>query len=223
MPSLGHDLPGRTLAPGFGNPADPDRPHDPVPGEPTELLPSVGPRDRSEAVASDTTGEEGTRPKRGRRAVLIPAGVVFVLVMMVILAFELLTGRSLTAWTQGQDEPTSPSLLGGQSAPAHTDEDEDDEDTDTSVRDQEPQEEGTDTAPGTGTGDPDEPGTTPGDQGTDTPTVPTEPAEPPVEEPEPELPGEPAEPEPGDDEQGGDAPQDGAPRNGTQGEPAPTG
>lgn len=223
MPSLGHDLPGRTLAHGFGNPADPDRPHDPVPGEPTELLPSVGPRDRSEAVASDTTGEEGTRPKRGRRAVLIPAGVVFVLVMMVILAFELLTGRSLTAWTQGQDEPTSPSLLGGQSAPAHTDEDEDDEDTDTSVRDQEPQEEGTDTAPGTGTGDPDEPGTTPGDQGTDTPTVPTEPAEPPVEEPEPELPGEPAEPEPGDDEQGGDAPQDGAPRNGTQGEPAPTG
>ncbi|MEU3306350.1 hypothetical protein [Nocardiopsis sp. NPDC006832] len=224
MPSLGHDLPGRTLAHGFGNPADPDRPHDPVPGEPTELLPSVGPRDRSGAVASDTTGEGGTRPKRGLRAVLIPAGVVFVLVMLVVLAFELLTGRSLTAWTQGQDEPTSPSLLGGQSAPAHPGEDdEDDEDTDTSESDQGPQEEGTETAPGTGTEEPAEPGTTPGDQGTDTPTVPTDPAEPPAEEPEPELPEEPAEPGPGDGGQGGDAPQDGAPQNGARGESAPTG
>lgn len=221
MPSLGRDLPGQTLAHGFGNPADPTRPHDPVPGEPTELLPSVGPRDHSDTAASDRTGEEGTRPKRGRRAVLIPAGAVFVLVMLVILAFELLTGRSLTAWTQGQDEPTSPSLLGGQSAPARTGED--DEETAPSESDEAPQEEGTDTAPGTGTEDPAEPGTTPGDQGTDTPTVPTDPAEPPAEEFEPELPEEPAEPEPGDGGQGGDTPQDGAPQNGAQGESAPTG
>lgn len=226
MPSLGRDLPGQTLAHGFGNPADPTRPHDPVPGEPTELLPSVGPDDDSDTAASDATGEEGTRPERGWRAVLIPAGVVFVLVMLVILAFELLTGRSLTAWTQGQQEPTSPSLLGGQSAPAHTGED---EDADTSENDREPQEEGTDTAPGTGTEDPAEPGTSPGEQDTDTPSVPTEPAEPPAEDPEPQLPQDPGEPEPepGDGEQGGDVPQDGAPQggtqNGTQGGSVPTG
>lgn len=221
MPSLGRDLPGRTLAHGFGNPADPTRPHDPVPGEPTELLPSVGPRDHSGTAASETTGEEGVRPKRGLRAVLIPAGVVFVLVMLVILAFELFTGRSLTAWTQGQDEPTSPSLLGGQSAPAHTGED--DEGSDPSENDPVPREEETDTAPGTGPEDPAEPGTTPGDQGTDTPIVPTDPVEPPVEEPAPGVPEEPAEPEPGDGGRGGDAPQEGAPQNGTQGESAPTG
>lgn len=222
MPSVGQGLPGETLAHGFGNPADPTRPHDPVTDHPTELLPRVGPRDDADATADASEGD-GTRPKRGWRAVLIPAGAVFVLVMLVILVFELFTGRSLTAWTQGQDETTSPSLLGGQSAPARTGED---EDTDTSESDRAPQEEGTETVPGTGTEEPIEPGTPPGDQETDAPTAPTDPVEPPAEEPAPEQPREPVEPAPGDGGQGGDAPQGDAPQGEApegRNESAPTG
>ncbi|MEV2277254.1 hypothetical protein AB0I72_16885 [Nocardiopsis sp. NPDC049922] len=67
----------------------------------------------------------GERPaRRSWKAVLVPAVIVFTLVMLVILAFELLTGRSMTAWMHGQDEPTAPSLLGGgTSAPPAQEED----------------------------------------------------------------------------------------------------
>ncbi|MFL1431991.1 MULTISPECIES: hypothetical protein [unclassified Nocardiopsis] len=63
---------------------------------------------------SDPDGAPGQDPaRRGWRAYAVPAAVVFGLAMLVILLFELFTGRSLTAWTQGQDEPTSPTLFGG--------------------------------------------------------------------------------------------------------------
>lgn len=55
--------------------------------------------------------------RRGWRACAVTAAVVFGLVMLVILLFEVFTGRSLTAWTQGQEEHTSPTLFGGTSAP----------------------------------------------------------------------------------------------------------
>ncbi|MBE2999607.1 hypothetical protein IDM40_12940 [Nocardiopsis sp. HNM0947] len=66
---------------------------------------------------ADEPEEAPTPRRRGWRAVLIPAALVFTVVMLVILAFELLTGRSLTAWTRGLDEQTSPSIVGGNSAP----------------------------------------------------------------------------------------------------------
>lgn len=47
------------------------------------------------------------------RMLVIPAAVVFVGVMLVILAFELLTGRSLSDTVHGRTENSSPSLLGG--------------------------------------------------------------------------------------------------------------
>ncbi|MDE3723890.1 hypothetical protein PWG71_21070 [Nocardiopsis sp. N85] len=59
--------------------------------------------------------------RRGRR--LVFAAVVFALVMLAILVFELFTGRSLTAWTQGQDESTSPTLFGGDASVSSTQED----------------------------------------------------------------------------------------------------
>lgn len=51
--------------------------------------------------------------KRGWRSLVVPAVAVFVLVMLVILVFELFTGRSLTSWTRGEDQVTSPTLFGG--------------------------------------------------------------------------------------------------------------
>ncbi|MFI6578197.1 hypothetical protein ACIBFB_20615 [Nocardiopsis sp. NPDC050513] len=77
-------------------------------------------------TAEDDGGPSGgERPaRRGWKAVLVPAVIVFTLVMLVILAFELLTGRSMSAWTHGRDEPTAPSLLGGgTSAPPAQEED----------------------------------------------------------------------------------------------------
>ncbi|WP_017572634.1 prolipoprotein diacylglyceryl transferase [Nocardiopsis halotolerans] len=60
-----------------------------------------------------TRGGGGQRGRRGWRSMVVPAVVVFVLVMLVVLLFELFTGRSLTSWTQGGDESTAPTLLGG--------------------------------------------------------------------------------------------------------------
>ncbi|GAB2523399.1 ICP22 family protein [Nocardiopsis aegyptia] len=91
----------------------------PVDATRTMALPVVGdgpgpggPDGRHGQDGPDGTGTPA-RPRPTWRGVVIPAVVVFVLVMLVILAFELLTGRSLTAWTNGVDEQTSPSLLGG--------------------------------------------------------------------------------------------------------------
>ena len=76
----------------------------------TARIPDVG----------DPTGygsaAEAEPGRRGWRARVLPAAAVFVLAMLVILLFELFTGRSLTAWTQGQQEHTSPTLFGGTSA-----------------------------------------------------------------------------------------------------------
>lgn len=223
LPTLGQNLPGQTLAHGFGNPADPARPHDPITDEATALLPQASPEDPG--LARNAFEDGKARPERGWRAVLIPAGVVFVLVMLVILAFELFTGRSLTAWTQGQDEPTSPSLLGGHSAPAQPDEDE------VPLEPEVGQDPGDDPRPGSGpwsnTEEPVDPGTVPGDRETGTPTSPTVPPQPPAEGPQTEGPGDQVDPGEGDGSQGEGAPQDGAPQSGGQGgsqaEPAPTG
>ncbi|WP_435108150.1 hypothetical protein [Nocardiopsis synnemataformans] len=71
--------------------------------------------------------EDGRR--RGWRSLVIPATAVFVLVMLVILLFELFTGRSLTSWTQGSEEPSAPTLFGGSTSapPAEEGEPEDQE------------------------------------------------------------------------------------------------
>lgn len=173
MPMVGRDLPGQSVAHGFGNPEDPAVVGGPAAGA-TELMPQVGDgpggRDGLDAPDGfDESGEgaEAERPKRSWRTAAISAAAVFTLVMLVILAFELLTGRSLTAWTQGQDEPTSPSLFGGQSAPAQVE-----EETPESTGDDQPQGEN---APGTQ------------EPGTDVPVDP-EPTTPPAE-PQPEVPG----------------------------------
>ena len=160
MPVVGRDLPGQTVAHGFGNPEEPK--DDP-----------------------DGTAE---RPKRGWRTAALSAAAVFTLVMLVILAFELLTGRSLTAWTQGQEEHTSPSLLGGNSAPAQVEEEAPEPTQDeqpegrTDTGTQEPRDPGAPAEP-----EP-EPGTDPGEQQTDDPADQPDPVDPPVDE---EAPGEP--------------------------------
>ena len=71
------------------------------------------PEDATRTMVLPTVTDGPVRTRLNWRTVVIPATVVFVLVMLVILAFELLTGRSLTAWTNGVDESTAPSLLGG--------------------------------------------------------------------------------------------------------------
>lgn len=214
MPLPGRDLPGQTIAHGFGNPEDPTL----VGGAPaagaTEPLPRVGgPGDtRHPGGPGEDDGDwaaGGERPQRGWKAVAVSAAAVFTLVMLVVLAFELLTGRSLTAWTQGQGEPTSPSLFGGQSSRLLEEEE----------------------SPGATEGNQTENGTGSGnrEQGTDEPVAP-EPAGPPAE-PRPEVPGggtdpvqppadggEPVEPGGGQapDPEAEDPPEDGAPA-----EPAP--
>ncbi|MBB6171219.1 hypothetical protein HNR23_001279 [Nocardiopsis mwathae] len=54
------------------------------------------------------------------RAIVIPAAVVFVAVMAVILAIELLTGKTLSDTVQGNDVRSGPTILGGQSRSADT-------------------------------------------------------------------------------------------------------
>lgn len=169
IPMVGRELPGQTVAHGFGNPEDPTVVGGTAAADATELMPSVGdgPGGPSDADGSDE-GADAERPNRSWRTAVISAAAVFTLVMLVILAFELLTGRSLTSWTQGQDEPTSPSLFGGNSAPAQVEE----ETPETTGDDDQPQVEG-------------DPGTQ--DQWTDAPVDP-EPTTPPAE-PQPEVPG----------------------------------
>ncbi|MGW5877080.1 hypothetical protein ACWFMI_11105 [Nocardiopsis terrae] len=208
MPVLGRDLPGQTVAHGFGNPEAPAVVGGPAAPDATELMPAAH---ESYTGDPDGSGEGpgGERPKRGRRTAVVSAAAVFVLVMLVILAFELFTGRSLTAWTQGQDEPTSPSLLGGNSVTAQVEEEapEDTGDEPTPTED----------VPGTGEpeteapADP-EPTPTPEETGPDAPEETTDPVDPPVDEGTPEEPGGAEAPDPGTGE---------APENGAQPEPAP--
>ncbi|CAL9590587.1 hypothetical protein SUDANB121_05248 [Nocardiopsis dassonvillei] len=120
------DPPGTGPVPGL----PPTGPLPGLPGEPdttrTMAMPAVG----ADAAAAQSSGADaaGPRPggprtpdgppgggqaRRGWRAYALTAAAVFVLVMLVVLLFELFTGRSLTAWTQGRQEYTSPTLLGG--------------------------------------------------------------------------------------------------------------
>lgn len=220
MPMVGRELPGQTVAHGFGNPEDPALAGGPAAADATELLPPVGggPSGSSGAHSADGSdeGAGAERSKRGWRTAVISAAAVFTLVMLVILAFELLTGRSLTAWTQGQDEPTSPSLFGGHSAPAQVEE----EDPETTGDDDRPQVEN-------------DPGTQ--DQGTDVPVDPepttpppesqpdvpggggqTDPTDPPVDGEDPVEPGDGDAPDPGTENppEGNDAPPEPAPAPG---------
>ncbi len=161
-------------------------------------------RELPETTGDTVTGDPPSEPegRRGWRSLAVPAAAVFILVMLVILVFELFTGRSLTSWTRGSEEPSAPTLFGGSvSAPVHPEEGTEAPDT--------PQE-GPDAMPGRpeeqapGTGEQSVPGPgapedgTQGDDGTD-PT----PADPPVEEPQ--APGEQV-PAPGTGEQDGEAP-----------------
>lgn len=185
-------------------------------------------RTAGDGADGDGTGGEfadeaaPTPGRRGWRAVLIPAALVFTVVMLVILAFELLTGRSLTSWTRGLDEPTSPSIMGGNSEPAQ--EEESVPDPEAPVTEEPPAE-----APGLpeqqptqepeqgqsqepGTGRPEGGNGTDGDGsgGEPTPDPGGQEGTPPPEEPPEGEPGgsvPPPPPEPGDDGQGGQVPE----------------
>jgi hypothetical protein len=76
--------------------------------------------------SDDEAGGAGEREggrRRGWRSLVIPAAAVFALVMLVILVFELFTGRSLTSWTQGSEEPSAPTLFGGSTSAPPAEED----------------------------------------------------------------------------------------------------
>ncbi|NKZ00150.1 hypothetical protein [Nocardiopsis alborubida] len=85
----------------------------------TARMPAVGPRRPDPVVPDEHGGSDGATGaredgrRRGWRSLAVPAAAVFVLVMLVILLFELFTGRSLTSWTQGSEEPSAPTLFGG--------------------------------------------------------------------------------------------------------------
>lgn len=113
MPSLGATG-GRPTA--SGAPVDPTGRIDP--SEALPWLSTVGGEAKGAEEPAETDGGTGEAEpvRRGWRSVVIPAVAVFALAMMVILLFELFTGRSLTAWTQGRDEPTLPTLWGGSSS-----------------------------------------------------------------------------------------------------------
>ncbi|MFE6309180.1 hypothetical protein [Nocardiopsis sp. NPDC057823] len=127
--------------------------------------------------------EEQEPARRGWRAYAVPAAVVFGLVMLVILLFELFTGRSLTAWTQGQDEHTSPTLLGGGSSAPRVPEDEGTGDAPAGQEDrgQDGQdgtgEQSRDPAEGSSTPDPTAPATEPPTDGGDGGTDPVDPGD----------------------------------------------
>ncbi|MFC9089387.1 hypothetical protein [Nocardiopsis dassonvillei] len=99
----------------------------------TARMPAVGPwppgaddsggHGGSDGEADGADEREGGR-RRGWRSLVIPATAVFVLVMLVILVFELFTGRSLTSWTQGSQEPSAPTLFGGTTSAPPAEEDE---------------------------------------------------------------------------------------------------
>lgn len=84
------------------------------------------PETTGDTVTGDTdAGDPPSEPegRRGWRSLAVPAAAVFILVMLVILVFELFTGRSLTSWTRGSEEPSAPTLFGGSvSAPVHPEE-----------------------------------------------------------------------------------------------------
>src|SRR5690606_32366812 len=93
MPVVGRDLPGRTVAHGFGNPEDPTVVGGPA-ADATELMPLVGdgPGGRGhgdtghgEDVDDFGEGAGAEPPKRSRRTAVVSAAVVFTLVMLVIL------------------------------------------------------------------------------------------------------------------------------------------
>ncbi len=214
MPMVGRDLPGQTLAHGFGNPEDPAVVGVPAAADATELMPTAddGAGGRGHGGADDHgEGSVAEPAKRSRRTAVISAAVVFTLVMVVILAFELLTGRSLTAWTQGQDGSTSPSLLGGRS-------------TAEQVEDQGPETDGDvpSTTEDDGSGDRDQETDEQADPESTTPPVApqpevpgggqTDPTEPPVDDADPVEPGGDGVPDPGQENQPeGDTPAEPAP------------
>ncbi|GAA1100242.1 hypothetical protein GCM10009605_40130 [Nocardiopsis composta] len=116
---------------GPSDPSDPDaaagpgRYRDP---EATAVFGSVGTAGAADATrAMPSLGDphrDGAGPERDEeprtwwqryRMLVIPAAVVFAGVMLVILVFELFTGRSLSDTVHGRDGHSSPSLMGGSS------------------------------------------------------------------------------------------------------------
>ncbi|WP_150245953.1 ICP22 family protein [Nocardiopsis quinghaiensis] len=178
------DVPGATARTSVADPDDPD------PDDPDADGPGDGSRPR-----------RGGR-RRGWRSAMVPAVVVFVLAMLVILAFELFTGRSLTSWTRGTDEATAPTLFGGTTSapPAEESGSEDPATTGEAPEGSDPRgEDGTSGVPGA-PGDPQPTEPAPGGDGAEASPAPTAP---PADDPEtPEEPVEQA-PDPGAGEQGG--------------------
>ncbi|PDP84361.1 hypothetical protein CQJ94_27165 [Glycomyces fuscus] len=189
-------------------------PADPVGA--TARFPAPGPGDTGPGDPGgpgDSGGEGGRR--RGWRSLVIPATAVFVLVMLVILVFELFTGRSLTSWTQGSEESSSPTLFGGTTSAPPAEEDEPeypgtgDDTSDPSVGRQQEEGPGTDqpTAPDPGADTPEGGGT--GDGGVTEEDAPegtggtTEPTAPPEGDGGTQNPGGQA-PDPGTGGQGGE-------------------
>lgn len=73
----------------------------------------LGDGDTDTDDASGGDGEDERTWWQRYRVYAISAAVIFVGVMVVILVFELLTGRSLSDTVHGEDGHSSPSLLGG--------------------------------------------------------------------------------------------------------------
>ncbi|WP_067968800.1 hypothetical protein [Nocardiopsis trehalosi] len=89
----------------------------------TRALPlaGIGAADRIGADSGAADGGTGTPARTGWRKwrrIVIPAAAVFAAAMLVILAFELFTGRSLTATLHGDETRSAPTLLGGQAQDA---------------------------------------------------------------------------------------------------------
>ncbi len=137
--------------------------------------------DQDATVALETGGDAGHEPAGDRpswwrrwRWLLLPALVIFGLVMLVILAFEIFTGRSLTDTVRGGDVESSPTLLGGQSQQQQeqpADDPGSGSEEGEGGRDNAPQDpQRDDPAPGAPDGDPDQTGEAPGGGGgTDAP------------------------------------------------------
>ncbi|WP_017610522.1 hypothetical protein [Nocardiopsis xinjiangensis] len=178
--------------------------------------PALGPGggDEDEPEASDEAAP--TPSRRGWRAVLFPAVLVFIVVMLVILAFELFTGRSLTSWTRGAEEPTSPSIMGGNSAPDQEEEPEPELEA-PAIEEPPAEEPGFPQQQPTQEPEPEQPEEPEGGNGTDgdgsggqpTPAPGGQEDTPPTEEqPEEDLDGsDPPPPEPGEDGQDGQVPE----------------
>ncbi|WP_052745852.1 ICP22 family protein [Allosalinactinospora lopnorensis] len=181
----------------------------------TRAMPAVGGPSSARGAGPGGGGEGPDAPeeerswwkRRGWKPLLVSALVVFGLVMLAILMFELFTGRSLTDTVQGRDTESAPTLMGGYSESGEQPTEEESE-PGPDPEGQEYDSPGQDVPP-----DPEDPGEEPG-RAPETGDQPEEPSGETGEQPDPGTEGQQDDPAEQDGESGQGGVEQGEPDNG---------